>query len=104
YRAHTDTMLSHINVGTGEDTAIGDLAELIGKTVGYTGRIVFDSSKPDGTPRKLLEVAKLTSLGWSASMPLSEGLQLAYTSFLEAQRLTPFDIHATRAAEELLPA
>ncbi|MDB5952410.1 MAG: GDP-fucose synthetase, partial [Massilia sp.] len=104
YRAHTDTMLSHINVGTGEDTAIGDLAELIGKTVGYTGRIVFDSSKPDGTPRKLLEVAKLTSLGWSASMPLSEGLQLAYQSFLEDQRSSRSEPDASPAADELLRA
>ena len=104
YRAHTDTMLSHINVGTGEDTAIGDLAELIGKTVGYTGRIVFDSSKPDGTPRKLLEVTKLTSLGWAASMPLSKGLQLAYQSFLEDQQSSRSEPDASPAADELLRA
>ena len=104
YHAHTDTMLSHINVGTGEDTAISDLAKLIGKTVGYAGRIVFDSSKPDGTPRKLLEVSKLKTLGWKASMPLAKGLQLAYQSFLEAQRLTPSGIHANHAADELLRA
>jgi len=82
YRAHTDAMLSHINVGTGEDTAIGDLARLIGKTVDYTGRIVFDSSKPDGTPRKLLDVSKLKSLGWTARVPLDQGLLLAYKAFL----------------------
>ena len=82
YRAHTGAMLSHINVGTGEDTAIGDLARLVGNTVGYTGRIVFDSSKPDGTPRKLLDVSKLTALGWSARMPLERGLQLAYQAYL----------------------
>jgi GDP-L-fucose synthase len=86
YREHTGTMLSHINVGTGEDTAIGDLAALVGKTVGYTGRIVFDSSKPDGTPRKLLDVTKLTALGWSARMPLEQGLQLAYRAYLESLR------------------
>lgn len=85
YRAHTGAMLSHINVGTGEDTAIGDLAKLIGRTVGYAGRIVFDSSKPDGTPRKLLDVSKLKSLGWSARMPLEQGLHLAYQGFLAAQ-------------------
>lgn len=85
YRAHTGTMLSHINVGTGEDTAIGDLARLIGKTVGYAGRIVFDSSKPDGTPRKLLDISKLKSLGWSARMPLEQGLHLAYQEFLATQ-------------------
>jgi GDP-L-fucose synthase len=82
YRAHTEPMLSHINVGTGEDTAIGDLAQLVGKTVGYRGRIVFDTSKPDGTPRKLLDVSKLKGLGWAANMPLDTGLQLAYQSFL----------------------
>ncbi len=103
YRAHTDTMLSHINVGTGEDTAIGDLAKLIGKTVGYTGRIVFDHSKPDGTPRKLLDVSKLTTLGWSATMPLNKGLQLAYHAFLEAQQVTPGGA-ASCPASQLLPA
>jgi GDP-L-fucose synthase len=104
YRAHTETMLSHINVGTGEDTAIGDLATLVGRTVGYAGRIVFDSSKPDGTPRKLLEVTKLKSLGWAATMPLGKGLQLAYQSFLEGQRLTPFDTNPTAIADQLLRA
>ena len=104
YRAHTDTMLSHINVGTGDDTAISDLAKLIGKTVGYDGQIVFDSSKPDGTPRKLLEVTKLRSLGWAASMPLAKGLQLAYQSFLDVQRLTPPSTHSSRADDELLQA
>jgi GDP-L-fucose synthase len=86
YRAHTEPMLSHINVGTGEDTAIGDLAQLVGKTVGYRGRIVFDTTKPDGTPRKLLDVSKLNGLGWSANMPLNTGLQLAYQSFLETHQ------------------
>jgi GDP-L-fucose synthase len=104
YRAHTDTMLSHINVGTGEDTAIGDLAKLIGKTVGYAGRIVFDSTKPDGTPRKLLEVSKLKSLGWAASMPLAKGLQLAYQAFLESQQQAPAAVHCDRSAEQLLRA
>ena len=87
YRAHTDPMLSHINVGTGEDTPINDLAMLIGKTVGYGGRIVFDTTKPDGPPRKLLNVSTLKSLGWSASMPLDKGLRLAYQAFLKMQNL-----------------
>jgi GDP-L-fucose synthase len=86
YRAHTEPMLSHINVGTGEDTAIGDLAKLVGKTVGYRGRIVFDTTKPDGTPRKLLDVSKLKALGWSASTPLNTGLQRAYQAFLDTQQ------------------
>jgi GDP-L-fucose synthase len=84
YGANTDPMHSHINVGTGTDTTIGELARLVGKTVGYGGAIVFDTSKPDGTPRKLLDVSKLTSLGWSARMPLDVGLQHAYRAFLAA--------------------
>jgi GDP-L-fucose synthase len=87
YHANTDPMHSHLNVGTGSDTSIGELASLIGKTVGYDGQIVFDPSKPDGTPRKLLDVSKLTSLGWSARMPLDVGLQHAYRSFLDTNKL-----------------
>ncbi|MDB5754156.1 MAG: GDP-fucose synthetase [Massilia sp.] len=87
YGANTDPMHSHINVGTGTDTTIGDLARLIGQTVGYSGGIVFDTSKPDGTPRKLLDVSKLTALGWSARMPLDIGLQHAYRAFLASNQL-----------------
>jgi GDP-L-fucose synthase len=81
YAAHTDPMHSHINVGTGEDVTIADLAHLVGQVVGYRGRIVFDTSKPDGTPRKLLDVGKLKRLGWQASTPLPEGLRSAYAAF-----------------------
>jgi GDP-L-fucose synthase len=87
YAAITEPMHSHINVGTGTDTTIADLARLVGKTVGYGGDIVFDTSKPDGTPRKLLDVSKLTALGWSARMPLDVGLQHAYRAFLAASPL-----------------
>ena len=87
YSANTDPMHSHINVGTGEDTTIGDLATLVGQVVGYQGRIEFDSSKPDGTPRKLLDVSKLTSLGWRAQMPLAQGLARAYQAFLGTNKL-----------------
>ena len=87
YSANTDPMHSHINVGTGEDTTIGELARLVGRVVGYQGRIEFDSSKPDGTPRKLLDVSKLKSLGWSAQMPLAAGLERAYQSFLGTNKL-----------------
>jgi GDP-L-fucose synthase len=83
YCANTDPMHSHINVGTGQDTTIGELAKLVGEVVGYRGQIVFDTSKPDGTPRKLLDVSKLKSLGWSASMPLEQGLRRAYQAFLD---------------------
>jgi GDP-L-fucose synthase len=85
YAANTDPMHSHLNVGTGEDTTIGDLARLVGQVVGYHGRVVFDASKPDGTPRKLLDVSKLRALGWSARMPLPEGLRRAYAAFLQRQ-------------------
>jgi GDP-L-fucose synthase len=85
YAANTDPMHSHINVGTGEDVTIGELARLVGEVVGYRGRIVFDASKPDGTPRKLLDVSKLKALGWQASTPLPEGLRRAYAAFLERE-------------------
>jgi GDP-L-fucose synthase len=85
YAANTDPMHSHINVGTGQDVTIADLARLVGETVGYHGRIVFDASKPDGTPRKLLDVSKLQALGWRASTPLGEGLQRAYAAYLQEQ-------------------
>ena len=82
YAASTDAMHSHINVGTGEDVTIADLARLVGEVVGYRGRIRFDTSKPDGTPRKLLDVSKLKHLGWQAGTPLPQGLRLAYDAFL----------------------
>lgn len=67
-----------LNVGTGEDVTIRELAEIVMRTVGFTGRIVFDSSKPDGTPRKLLDVGKLAGLGWRAQTSLLDGIRLAY--------------------------
>jgi len=67
-----------INIGIGVDISIKELAEMIKDIVGYNGNIVFDSSKPDGTPRKLLEVSKLSSLGWEASIPLRSGIELVY--------------------------
>jgi GDP-L-fucose synthase len=83
YEASTRPMLSHINVGTGEDIPIADLAALVAKTVGFGGRIEQDPSKPDGTPRKLMDVGRLRSLGWSPRVGLAEGLALAYRDFLE---------------------
>jgi GDP-L-fucose synthase len=83
YAAYTDPMHSHINVGTGEDVTIADLARLVGEVVGYRGRIAFDPGKPDGTPRKLLDVSKLKSLGWQAKTPLPEGLRRAYAAFVD---------------------
>lgn len=84
YAAHTDPMHSHINVGTGEDVTIAELAHLVGEVVGYRGHIGFDTSKPDGTPRKLLDVSKLQSLGWRARTPLAQGLRQAYAAFVES--------------------
>ncbi|MDM0081972.1 GDP-L-fucose synthase [Variovorax sp. J31P179] len=72
-----------INIGVGQDTTIGEVAELVKKTVGYTGELKLDPSKPDGTPRKLLDVGRLGSLGWRASTPLDVGLANAYQDFLQ---------------------
>jgi GDP-L-fucose synthase len=70
-----------INLGCGSDVSIGELAELVKSTVGFQGRLTFDTSKPDGTPRKLLDVSKMNALGWQASIPLEEGLAQAYADF-----------------------
>jgi len=83
YEAHTQPMLSHINVGFGSDISIAELAKKVGETVGFSGRISFDRSKPDGTPRKLMNSQRLISLGWRARIALSEGLALAYQDFLK---------------------
>ena len=82
YREHTQPMLSHINVGTGMDCTIRDLAETIARITGFTGRLSFDSSKPDGTLRKLLDVSKLAALGWQANISLEAGLRQTYEWFL----------------------
>jgi GDP-L-fucose synthase len=72
-----------VNIGTGNDLSIKDLALLIKEVVGFTGDLVFDTSKPDGTPRKLLDVSKLHKLGWKHRIALQEGLALAYQDFLK---------------------
>ena len=82
YDANTQPMLSHINVGTGEDITIRQLAETMGKVIGYTGRIEFDPTKPDGAPRKLMDVSRLHALGWQASVEFEVGLARAYADFL----------------------
>ena len=82
WRAHTQPMLSHLNVGTGADCTIRELAEAIARVTGYTGRLVFDASKPDGAPRKLLDVSRLAGLGWRARIELEDGLRDAYRWFL----------------------
>ena len=82
YAAHTQPMLSHINVGTGQDCTIRELAETIADVVGYRGRIGFDPGKPDGAPRKLLDVSRLAAMGWRASIGLKDGLRDTYAWFL----------------------
>ncbi len=82
YQANTQPMLSHINVGTGQDCTIRELAETIARVTEFNGRLSFDASKPDGTPRKLMDVSRLESLGWKASIGLEEGLRDAYQWFV----------------------
>jgi GDP-L-fucose synthase len=86
YQSHTQPMLSHINVGTGIDCTIRELAQTIAKVTGFTGRLTFDTTKPDGTPRKLLDVTKLKSLGWEPVIGLEQGLADAYIWFIDHQK------------------
>lgn len=83
YRAHTQPMLSHINVGTGIECSIRELAETIAKVTTFQGRIIYDPKKLDGTPRKLMDVSRLRSMGWQASISLEDGLRKTYRWFLE---------------------
>ena len=83
YTAHVKEMASHINVGTGEDCTIRELAQKLAHIIGYKGELVYDKSKPDGTPRKLLDVSRLRSMGWSSSINLDDGLYHTYKWFLE---------------------
>lgn len=85
YQQLVPPMLSHINVGTGTDCTIAQLAELMAEVVGFQGKIVFDTSKPDGTPRKLLDISRLKSLGWEPRISLPEGLKLTYEWFVQHQ-------------------
>jgi GDP-L-fucose synthase len=85
YQANTQPMLSHINVGTGVDCTIRELAETMQRVVGFNGELVFDTSKPDGAPRKLMDVSRLKALGWQASISLEQGLQQTYHWFLQHQ-------------------
>ena len=82
WQAQVQPMLSHINVGTGTDVTIAQLAQTVGRVIGFSGRIVFDPDKPDGTPRKLLDVSRLAALGWRPTVALEAGLALAYQDFL----------------------
>ena len=86
YQANTQPMLSHINVGSGVDCTIRELAETLAAVTGFQGRLVFDASKPDGTPRKLMDVSRLKALGWQPSIDLEEGLRQTYAWFVDNQQ------------------
>lgn len=83
YRDNTQPMLSHINVGTGVDCTIRELAETVARVTGFSGRLTFDASKPDGTPRKLMDVSRLKALGWQAGISLEDGLRDAYGWYVD---------------------
>jgi GDP-L-fucose synthase len=83
YAANTRPDLSHINVGTGEDCTIRELAEALAQVIGYAGRLDFDATKPDGTPRKLMDVSRLKAMGWRPEIGLEDGLRQTYGWFLE---------------------
>ncbi|WP_306168710.1 GDP-L-fucose synthase [Halomonas sp. MMSF_3323] len=85
YEANTSSMLSHINVGTGKDCTIRELADTVKRVTGFEGKVTFDASKPDGAPRKLMDVSRLRALGWQSSITLEDGLADAFRWFLENQ-------------------
>ncbi|MNZ89710.1 GDP-L-fucose synthase [compost metagenome] len=83
YHDNTQPMLSHINVGTGVDCTIRELAETVARVTGFSGQLTFDASKPDGTPRKLMDVSRLKALGWQAGIGLEDGLRDAYHWYVD---------------------
>ena len=84
YQAQTAPMQSHLNVGFGSDVTIAELAHAVGQAVGYTGTITFDTSKPDGAPRKWMDSSRLNALGWQAQVDLGAGLRAAYADFVQS--------------------
>jgi GDP-L-fucose synthase len=91
YDQHTQPMLSHINVGCGQDVTILQLAQTVAHTVGYTGQIHTDPTKPDGTPRKLMDSSRINALGWHAKVTLEDGLKAAYKDFLAHHATQPLE-------------
>ena len=82
YQANTKPMLSHINIGTGMDITIREMAETMKQVVGFKGRLTFDTAKPDGSPRKLIDVTRLSDIGWEYTTKLKEGLEKTYKWYL----------------------
>jgi len=85
YRANTKPMLSHINVGTGVDVTIREMAEIMKEMVGFKGRLTFDATKPDGAPRKLINITRLSNMGWKYSVDLKVGLEKTYEWYLNKE-------------------
>lgn len=85
YKAHTSSLMSHVNVGSGVDCSIRELAYTVARVVGFEGELIFDVDKPDGAPRKLLDVSRLQSMGWRADVTLEDGLYMTYRWFVENQ-------------------
>jgi GDP-L-fucose synthase len=83
YKMNTQPMVSHINVGSGKDVTIKELAEIIKKVVGFKGDLVYDNTKPDGAPKKLIDVNRLQNMGWSSKVDLKEGIQRTYSWYLK---------------------
>ena len=83
YQAHTSPMISHVNIGSGKDVTISELANIIKEVVGFNGKLFFDSSKPDGPPRKLIDISRISNMGWTYKTGLKEGLQKTYKWFLK---------------------
>ena len=87
YKANTQPMLSHINVGTGKDVTIREMAETMKEVVGFKGNLTFDTTKPDGSPRKLIDVSRLSNMGWKYSIDLEEGLKKTYKWYFNQGKL-----------------
>lgn len=87
YRRHTQPTCAFLNVGAGVDHSIREIAEIVQKIVGFEGKVTFDASRPDGTPRKLLDVSRMRELGWRATVPLEKGIEATYRAFLETESL-----------------
>jgi len=87
YQANTKSMLSHINVGTGKDVTIKEMAETMKEVVGFKGSLTFDTTKPDGSPRKLIDVSRLSNMGWKYSIDLEEGLKKTYKWYFNQDKL-----------------
>jgi GDP-L-fucose synthase len=84
YKANTQPMLSHINIGTGKDITIREMAKTMKRVVGYKGKLIFDATKPDGAPRKLIDIIRLKKMGWEYSVDLKDGLKETYKWYLES--------------------